>query len=429
MKKTALLFCLILFCITSFAQTTLHQLLAEENYLQIINQLSTKSQPLSKQERYILALAYKQNGYPNKTINLLLKDSVNNSLAEKKLLSSTFFNTGNYSASKPLCEFILQEEEKNVKNLLRLVEILDFHQDQQKALKYLLDYEADDTTNFEVNKHLASLYQKADSTEKAISTYRRILKQYPDNQSIALKLGKYLYSKKKYPACNDLCSAFLEKTPHHRRFLILGGLANFEAGAHGNTLLLFKRLEAQGDSSFISKKHLGITYYRLEEYDKAINYLYAAMDYNTEGPEVNFFLGSSLGQSNSPHRGIPYLLRAIDLISPSRSTMEKVYNKLAIIHYDTGDYSTSLQYYQKAYNFSPKTTQYIYHQAAIYDHKLNDLNKAQELYKKFLLYTPKNLDPKKGSDLYTIQLKKVVENRLRELDEESFFEKGYDTSN
>lgn len=309
-----------------------------------------------------------------------------------------------------------------------MVEILDFQDDQQNALRHLLTYESQDTTNFEVNRQLAELYQKTDSTEKAIATYQRILKQYPDNQSIALKLGRYLYSKKRYPECNELCTIFLDKNPHHRRFLLLGGLANFEAGAHANTLLLFKRLETQGDSSFITKKHLGITYYRMENYEKAINYLYAAMDYNTEGPEVNFFLGSSLGQSNSPHRGIPYLLRAIDLISPSPSTMEKVYNKLAMIHYDTGEYQVALDYYQKAYKHAPFSTQYIYHQATIYDHNLNDLNKARELYQKFLHHTPKDLDPKKGNELYAIQLKKVVENRLRELDEDAFFKQGQDSS-
>lgn len=429
-KLTVLL--LLSFFLSSFsilAQKSINQLLAEENYQEIIKTLSQKIDHLSKEEKLALAISYKQNGNPDKTIALLENSDVNHTYAEKQLLASTYFSTGNFKAAKPLCQSLLEEKSTNVANLLRLVEILEFYQDRQEALNYLTNYEKNDTTNFEVNKQLAKLYQKVDSTDKAIATYKRILNQYPENQTIGLLLGRYFLSLKKYPECNDLCIKFLKTNPHHRRFLLLGGLANFEAGAHQNTITLFNRLESQGDSSHITKKHLGITYYRLENFDKAIRYLKAAYKYKPEDPEVNFFLGASLGQSNQPQAGIIYLLCAAELISPAPVHMERIYNKLATIYFDTGKYQQSIQYYDKAHKYAPQTAQYVYHQASIYDHYLKDMSKAKHMYQKFLDNLPDNLDAKKGNERYAIQLKKVVESRLRELNEEAFFENGYTKSN
>ncbi|TRX72682.1 lipopolysaccharide assembly protein LapB [Carboxylicivirga sp. M1479] len=186
---------------------------------------------------------------------------------------------------------------------------------------------------------------------------------------------------------------------------------------------MFQRLEAQGDSSFMTKKHLGITLYRLENFDKATVYLKAAFKIKDTDPEVAFFLGASLGQSNQPMEGCYYLYLAQSLIKPSPALMEKTNVKLALIHFDTGHYQMAINYYHEAFKYDNKA-QYLYRQAVIYDYQLKDLKNAKEMYELFISSLPEDLNPKKGNDRYAIQLKTVASKRLTALTEEDFFRNG-----
>jgi tetratricopeptide (TPR) repeat protein len=424
MKTLSLITCItILLSLKISAQSDVQLQLAASRYNDVIQHLEPKVSSLSSTDSYYLAIAYQQSGYPQKAINCLLKDSANLSNQQLDLLSRSYMSSGNYSKALPICKTRYEVEPNNVTNLLRYAEINHFYKDYDANIDLLKTYAQHDSTNLSVNSLLAETYEKANIKDAAISIYKMILEQHPDNQKIAVRLAKTYLGSKMYVECHDLCVPFIEKLENNKNFLLIAGLANFKNGSNHNVLVMFRRLEAQGDSSFLTKKHLGIASYRLENYDNATTYLQSAFDLKDDDPEVAFFLGASLGQSNQPFKGIEYLYLAQHLIKPSPILMEKTHVKLALIYFDTGHYSMSINHYHEAFKYDNKP-QYLYHQASIYDYKLKDPKKAKEMYQLFVDVLPEELNPKKGNERYAIKLKEVAENRLTKLTEEDFFKNG-----
>ena len=415
---------LSLICAFSQAQTTTQLLLAQGNFSEAIALLEPKASTLDQNQSYHLAIAYQQSGYHKKAIDCLLKYSDSLTNQQLDLLCRCYIVAGDYGKALPICESRYKENPTDKGNIMRYAEINMYYKEYETNIKILNSYISEDSLNYNINLQLAETYQKAKCYELATSVYKMILRQYPDNQKIALKLGRLFYNRKQYVECHDLCVPFIHKLDNNKNFLLLAGSANFKNGSNRNVLIMFNHLEAGGDSSFLTKKYLGITYYRLESFDKAIKQLHAAMCYNDDDPEVAFFLGSSYGQTTQALRGKMYLDAAREIIKPSPALMEKINYKTALICFDTGNYPEAIRYFQEAHKYAPDNAQYLYEQATIYDYRIKDPKQAARLYNEFLNALPDELDSKKGNELYAIKLKEVVSKRLIVLKEEDFFKNG-----
>ncbi len=423
MKKLFLIAAVLWYSCTLSAQDNFNLLFSQERYSELITLLEAKADR-SKEELYLLASAYSQSGQPDRAILKLNSNSGVSSSELVDLLCKVYFSTGQYAEALPLCQERYKEEPQNLSNLLRYAQIKNFNQDYDSTIIILTNYYETDSLNFNVNMLLAETLQKASETLMAIDMYAKLLKQYPTNQKVGHRLAMLYYGKKKYKESFDVSMHFVDTLGYSKRFVSMAGLASFKAGANGNAVKLFKRMEAKGDSSLLTKKHIGMAYHRMENYDEAVEFLYNAFKLKDDDVEVCFFLGAALGQSNQPLRGKPYLEKAAFLLAPSPGLMEKIHTKLAMMHEESGDYAKAVAYYDSAFQFSPETVQYLYNQAAIYDYNLKDADKAQELYNRFLAGLPDTLDSKKGNDLYTLRLKEVVSGRLNSIKEDQFFRQG-----
>ncbi|WP_439182940.1 tetratricopeptide repeat protein [Carboxylicivirga taeanensis] len=406
------------------AQNTVQFYVATGNYKAIIERLEAKQNKLTPINTYYLALAYMQSGYPDKAIDCLTASTNPLNAQHEDLLGRCYLSTGNYPEALPIIKKRHTEEPLNVANLLRYAEINQFYKEHNANIQLLKLYTKTDSCNYNVNCLLAESYEKVKRTSEAIATWQMLLNQQPNNQKIAIRLANLYYNDKQYVECHDLCVPFIERLNNNKNFLLIAAMANFKNGSNHNVVVMLKKLEAQGDSSFLTKKHLGIASYRLENYDNAIQYLQKAFKLKDNDPEVAFFLGAALGQSNQPLDGKFYLLLAQELIKPSPALMEKTNLKLALMHFDSGHYQAAIDYYNEAYSFAPSNHHYLYRQASICDYQLKNYPKARELYQQFIDVLPNELNPKKGNDLYAIQLKEVASKRLNTLIEEAFFRNG-----
>lgn len=424
MKQYLLLGALVLINVVAPAQENLNLLFSQERYEDVISQLEPMRESMNIDECYALATAYFQSGMINNTIDLLKSIKEELPPKHKDLLCKSYFETGQYPEALTICRQRYAKDPDHYGNLMRYAQIQNIEGEYDSTICILNHYLTVDSLNYNANMLLAETYQKALEDLLAIKVYNKILMQYPTNQKVGCRLGQAYYGKKKYVECFDLSMHFVDTLGYSKRFLTMAALASFKSGANGNTVKLFKRMEAKGDSSFITKKHIGIAYYRMENYDLSLPYLYAAFDMKDDDPEVCFFLGASLGQSSTPLRGKPYLEMAAMLISPSPDLMGNIHLKLALIHEDSGNFTKAIAHYDSAYRFSPDAIQYLYNQAVIYDYNLDSPQKAQELYERFLSSLPDTLDSKKGNDLYKIRLKEIVDNRLNTMAEDQFFREG-----
>ncbi|MCU4176238.1 hypothetical protein [Carboxylicivirga sp. N1Y90] len=423
MKKLLFIGAALMFSCTLFAQENLSLMFSQERYSEVISQLEPNVDR-NEDQQYLLASAYFQSGRSDLAIQCLLSADHTNSNLLKDLLSKVYFTSGQYAEALPICEDRFQDESMHLGNLMRYAQIQNFNSNYDNTINALLAYREQDSLNLNVNMLLAETFQKASEPLMAIDIYNKLLKQYPTNQKVGYRLAQLHYEKKQYKESFDVSMHFVDTLGYTKRFVSMAGLASFKARSNGNSVKLFKRMETRGDSSLLTKKHIGMAYHRMENYENAINYLYAAYDLKDDDVEVCFFLGAALGQSNMPMRGKPYLEKAAYLLAPSPGLMEKIHTKLAMMHEDSGNYTKAIAYYDSAYQYSPSNVQYIYNQAAIYDYYLENDLKAQELYEQFLTRLPDTLDSKKGNELYTLRLKEIVSNRLINIKEEAFFREG-----
>lgn len=423
MKRLLLIAASLCYAFIISAQNELSTLLSEENYNGIISLLEPQKDHLKENENYILAFSFYQSGNLNQAISIL-KDGNFQATKTIDLLSKCYYETGQYPEALNLCQMRYTQDSTHYGNLMRYAQIQNIEGQYDSSISILTHYLMVDSLNYNANLLLGETYQKASEDLLAVDVYTKILRHYPNNQKVGFRLAQMYYGIKKYVECYDLCMEFVDTLGYSKNFLTMAAMSSFKSGANGNTALLFKRVEEHGDSSFITKKHIGIAYYRMENFETSLPYLYRAFELKDDDPEVCFFLGSSLAESNIPLKGKPYLERAALLISPSPDLMERIHLKLAMMHEDSGEYGKAIAYYDSAYRCSPGTAQYLYNQAVIYDYDLKNSAKAQEMYERFLDQIPDSFNTKKGKDLQQIRLKEIVDKRLSTLAEEAFFRQG-----
>nr|WP_319400945.1 tetratricopeptide repeat protein [uncultured Carboxylicivirga sp.] len=424
MKHLLLLSICTLFFLTGKAQQNLNLLFSEERYPEIISQLEAQKNQLDQDGQYLLASAYYQSGDLRQAISTLENLSNPLPIKHQDLLCKSYYETGQYPQALTICRQRYTQDSTHYGNLMRYAQIQSTEGQYDSTITILDNYLKVDSLNYNANMLIAEAYQKTNHVLPAIAIYNRILNVYPVNQKAGIKLAQLYFGSKMYKKCFNLSMAFVDTLGYSKRFLTMAGLASFKSGANGNAVALFKRMEAQGDSSILTKKNIGIAYYRMDNYDLSIPYLEAAFKLKDDDPETCFFLGASLGESNIPLRGKPYLERASELLHPAPNLMEKIHLKLALMHENCGEYAKAVAYYDTAYNYSPSSIMYLYTQATIYDFELKDQKKAKEMYEQFLTRLPDTLNAKKGSDLQKLRMKEFADHRINAINEDEFFKQG-----
>ena len=87
----------------------------------------------------------------------------------------------------------------------------------------------------------------------------------------------------------------------------------------------YQYLVNQGDSTFHTCYYLGISYYAIERYYEAHDFLEAARKYDPENVNLLYYLGRSCAKTSWKKQGVEYLEQAINLSIPKDSSMVRLY--------------------------------------------------------------------------------------------------------
>ena len=404
-------------------QTSLSEMLLQEKYPGIINMLKNKPE-LSDSELLTLAYSYRQTGHPAEAINLIENSAFKKMDDVKKMLSVLYFETGNYENALPLIKSIYDKQPEDYRNFIHYADILAFNKEYIDAIALLKKGFFNDPYNFEINKRLGDYYIKIDSLNDAINHYEILFKTYPENQVVALKLAKLYLNTKEYRKSLNVCDTILIRSPDNEKFLELKGIVYFKVAQYSNAIFVMKRLERLGDNSFTVQRILGISYYKKGKYIDASIYLKKALEWQPVNPVINYYLGASLGMLPVPTDGLPYLEEAIRLLQPPPNVMKNIHLSMANIYYNSADYKLAIQNYKEALKYDPKSVENYLHIATVYDLELKNKKAALKYYKKYVESLPEDLDPKKGRELYAINLKKYANKRITAIKEDIFFDTG-----
>ena len=376
---------------------------------------------MSIEELISLSVSYKQTGHLTEAIELLEKSTTKKNSSTNKLLSSLYFDTGNYDKALPIIKDIYSSNPDYYKNFSRYIDILTFKKEYHDAISLLEERLATDSLNFDINKRLGDNYIKIDSLNRAIKHYAFLFKIYPENQVVAYKLSLLYLNTKKYQESLNVCDTMLRHSPENKKFLSVKGNIYYKATQYRNAIIVMKKLESLGDNSFLTQRILGISYYKKDNYIDAASYLKKALAWHPEDAIVSYYIGASLAMLPVPEEGIPYLTEAIELLKPPPNVMEKIHHSLSTIYYNTQNFNLAIDNYKMALKYNPKNIEYYLHIATIYDQELNNSKVALDYYEKFIASLPEKLSTKKGRERYAINLKRYAERRITSIKEKDFF--------
>ena len=161
-------------------------------------------------------------------------------------------------------------------------------------------------------------------------------------------------------------------------------------------------LKIQNDTSTYVLKLLGVSYFHLKDYEKAITLLEKIVKNKQESEVIHYYLGLAYRTNGNLEKSINHFNQAINMGITDNIT--SYYTNLAVTYEDGGNFKESIKAYQAAYK-SSKNKILLYHLARNYDSYYEDKETALRYYERYLAL----------NDTGNIEFKDYSKHRISEL--------------
>lgn len=310
---------------------------SEEEYIKAINQLcSTPKNPQNSHIIYFLkGIAYfKLKKYSDAisefTKNLLIDF---NNLRAHHYRALTYFNSGNYCESEKDYYKITQLDPQDNIAYSYLAEINSLlakdHKDHRIniAIKY---YSKSIELNPSINtyKKRARLFERVNNLESAIKDMQIVYKIYPENQQALTDLYKIhaieSYYNDYYKTTIDLYEKLFKINPavSFNKDILLDSfnkyaLSQFNLKKYANAIKYWKSASKLKKESKLTFYNIGLSYLKLNNFDKAIQNLNTSLKKDPEYREAKKMLAKVYFESGNNHFAKEQYEKAIDLYTKS----------------------------------------------------------------------------------------------------------------
>jgi len=192
----------------------------------------------------------------------------------------------------------------------------------------------------------------------------------------------------------------------------------------------YEKLVEQGDSTRMTCYYLGMSYYAIEDYYGAHDFLRIAQKYDPKNINVLYYLGRACAKTSWKKEGVAMLNEAINLAIPSDSTMINLYNGLVDCCNLAGMFKEQAEAYKELYKYNPRRHTILYNIGSVYQDYIGDPKNAQRYLEMFMKTKPKTSAPAPQMEEGTLVLNETnfynaAERRLEALRKEEFFRRGH----
>lgn len=191
----------------------------------------------------------------------------------------------------------------------------------------------------------------------------------------------------------------------------------------------YEYLVNRGDSTQLTCYYLGMSYYAIEDFYGAHDFLRVAYKYDPKNINVLYYLGRACAKTSWKNEGVAFLNDAINLAIPSDSVMINLYNGLVDCCNLAGMHKEQIEAYKELYKYNPKKHTILYSIGAVYQDRFKDEKNATRYLEMFLKTKPKENTHVPYMEKGTLVLNettyyKAAERRLEAIRKEEFFRKG-----
>lgn len=270
----------------------------------------------------------------------------------------------------------------------------------------------------------------------AAGCYYNIQEKYPNDYLAAAKLGAINIAGSYYDEA-------IEATEKYRRIDTTNIAVNRQNALayclkkdYPTAIQRYEYLVNQGDSSFHTCYYLGISYYAVEKYYEAHDFLEVARKYDPENVNLLYYLGRACAKTSWKKEGVKYLEEAINLSVPKDSMMTRLYIGMTDCYKMAQMPREQIESIKERYRkYDKQNHKLLYDIAFIYFYSLKDKKSTEQYLDAFLKTRPKEekeepavMDGKGGLVLGKSNYYNAAANWLKDLRSkqkiEDFFQNG-----
>lgn len=404
----------ILYQIQNFEyQKAIEQIDKIDNYSADINLLNYKAAALKGLNKFQEAIPYFIEIYKTDTLNL-------KSIIE---LANCYRSIGDFANTNMLYYKALSLNHQNNYLYQQLADLYYLEDDYKNAIAvYSHPYSVD--SSYYLSKQLAKCYEMLERKDSAIFYYHIAVSLNPIDFQSCYSLASLYKEKEVYDRAISLTESYLLIDSTHIKMLKLNAYLHFLNKDFYQSKKVFEKCMLMKDSSDFTIKYLGYSYFKVEEYENAKDYLEQAFFKDSMNVELCYILGLACDYSIYKKLAIHYLRKVIELSNPTPEFLSGVYQDLAVANAGYYKHNDALDAFMKAYELTPNDTLLIYKIASHCDHRLKDNNMALKYYQKFMETRPSEgvrVPKLPSSGGMTLSYYDFVERRIGEIKEELFW--------
>jgi len=343
------------------------------NAQEAVNYDKEKLLDFYQSQRYADAAQYLQTVYPEDTQDIKALNQI----------GYCFMMAGKLPEAEKNYLKIINQTPNSVPVLFSLANINIRRGNEIKARGYLEHIIKIDSTNFNVYKRLADLYNEPTDSMKIIYLVKAN-KINPVEADVAFDLAKAYKSLKKYePAYEILSKAIAADTGHlilqQAKLPIAIQLKKYNEVIETGEKLLTGGLDAN------VAKEVGMAYFYLKNYEKAISYYKMLEILNAQSESTLYYTSLSYRNLNNYKLASEYAKQTIEeAISPNTSSY---YLLLGGIYEVDHQLTNAVAAYKKGLTFK-ENGNIFYRLGILYDFKLNQKKTALTYYNRYLKSKP-----------------------------------------
>ncbi len=289
------------------------------------------------------------------------------------------------------------------------------------AKEFYVQLVASDSTNPYFLSQLAGNYLALGITDSAKYFFEKSLRLNPEDFSSLIRLWNLYVKEGSFQKGLCFTRNYLECDSSNIMVLKLNAYFYFLLNQYDLSVQQFNKCAKLGDSSFMTMKYLGLSYYQKQDMYGSIPYLNKAFLQDTSDIETCMYLGISIGWTIDKEKGIEYLKKVFQLMFPDDESVVKIYRQIADLYVAWSKPEIAVDYYMKILDYSTDNRIILFKLGNCFEYI--DKQKALSYYKEFM----KTKNPKAApvttnvEGLYVVSYYDIAARKIQELTEELFF--------
>ena len=295
-------------------------------------------------------------------------------------LAENMRQSGKWEAALQNYEKVLQKNPNRVLTALNYGNLLlkSNHIDKADSLFTTLEKNYPRNASFKVQLGIIKQEQH-DST--ALDYFREAVKLDPYQQKALYQLAKNALQNSDFDQATTYCLKGLTRNDKNSQLLSLLAQTYFNRRYYFLAVKPFEKLLSLNKGTEYVHSSLGLCYYEMHDFQKAINQYKIALTFNDKSSSTYYILGKLYAYMGELQKSEAHLLKSIEI---SDQPLDAEFLSLATTYKLQENYKLMLEYAQKALQENPDNERALYERAFAADNYYKDLETRKTYYQQYL---------------------------------------------